>query len=88
MLPKTTDKGPIPDDIHARLAAFLNGEPLLGAKPLVEVAMLDEVKRTARVFGPVEIPDGTHQKLSEAIDGKHETLPENIHTRAARALTR
>jgi hypothetical protein len=90
--PKTTtkDRGDsIPADlyIHARLVAALSGTRVLGLKPLAEVMTLDETKPKAKLWD-VEIPAGTHEKLAEALTGPTEKLPENMHDKAARALTR
>ena len=59
-LPKSSTKdkgdGPVPDDIHARFVTALNGELLLGAKPLPRAKDLEEQKE-------IELPDGIHFKL-------------------------
>jgi len=74
----------IPDDIHARLACAIDGTHLLGARPLAEARALDETKKHAKV---VEIPEGMHQKLLEALGGSP-PVPEGIHERLARAVCR
>ena len=53
---KQQDDAPGCDDVHARLRAALNGELLLGAKPLPRVKDLEEQKE-------IELPDGIHFKL-------------------------
>jgi len=74
----------IPDDIHARLACAIDGTRLLGAPPLAEARALDETKKRAAV---AEIPEGTHQKLAEAL-GDGPLAPEGYHERLARAVGR
>ena len=80
----TKDKGESERaELYVRLGAALRGEVLIGATPLTETK-LDETRDKARV---VEIPEGMHQKLAEAIGGPTIEVKENVYDTLARAFT-
>jgi hypothetical protein len=81
-LPESSTKAkdePTPDSLAAAIFGRLGLDRASYTPP---PKTIDEAPNDAKVV----IPDGTHEKLAESIEGGHLALPDDVHRKLARAI--